>query len=208
MTDDERTRLEEIEAQLADVPEDLRDSADATIAWLLALVRRQEAAQAAAAAMRQALERIPSLTKHEERTGYNDYCAKCVAEAALASDAGSTLLAELERLRTANARWCAELDEMHADEFLLIELFRSPEFAAEGRQGDHDGLRPYQTAVRLLKRLRAERYSLLRDREKLKAGVGGDADLLAELERLRAENASLTIQLQRVQAICKKIVES
>ena len=33
---------------------------------------------------REALTRIVSTTKHQERSGYNEWCAKCVAEAMLA----------------------------------------------------------------------------------------------------------------------------
>ncbi len=42
------------------------------------------------------------------------------------------------------------------DDQLLVDLFRTPEFDAEGRQGDHDNLRPCQTAVRVLRELKEE----------------------------------------------------
>lgn len=46
--------------------------------------------------------------------------------------------------------------KIKADEWLLVELFRSSEFESEGRQGDYDNLRPCQTAVRLLKAMKGE----------------------------------------------------
>src|SRR5712692_5813182 len=61
--------------------------------------------------------------------------------------------------------------ELEADERLLVELFRSPEFDAEGRQGDHDGLRPCQTAVRVLKEMKRQRDRLRHQLAESEAGV-------------------------------------
>lgn len=46
----------------------------------------------------------------------------------------------------------AERDALRADEWILVELFRSPAFDAAGREGDCRHLRPCQMAAEVMKR--------------------------------------------------------
>lgn len=93
------------------------------------------------------------------------------------------------------------LNQLRDDEWLLVELFRSSEFEEEGRQGDHDHLRPCQTAVRVLRQLRAD---LAQAREELALWKPLTP---AEAEAAFASAKAAPMTEEQIQRIVKRVTD-